>query len=349
METRESSALIYTGVSELGNSPGSVVPGFFNQVQRLNRDITVLVCYNLKPRLYLDGFSGTGIRAIRVEKEADVRAVLAERNWKAYEIVKQNLSLNNVNLEAHKASFEGVVSTYGFDFVDVDPYGSAFPYIDTALHYVRNHGYIGITATDLSTLSGSMRVKSVRRYGGFVVNDRMKHEMGIRLLLGYIARRSAGFDRGIVPIISLWKGHYYRVIFQVNDNLRNAADSVEKIVHFNKKKSISAIYGDLEEGPIWSGNLQNEEILGKFKYPEHLIYLKEYVGGAINENLSLGFMELSDLASFHRTDIPSMGKSLHTLRESGLKAERTGFSTTGIKISGMKPDIDQYWGILSNW
>ena len=346
METRESSALIYTGVSELGNSPGSVVPGFFNQVQRLNRDITVLACFNLKPRLYLDGFSGTGIRAIRVEKEAGVRAVLSERNWKAFEIIRQNLSINNVNVEAHKASFEGVVSAYGFDFVDVDPYGSAFPYIDTALHYIRNHGYIGITATDLSTLSGSMRAKSVRRYGGFVLNDRMKHEMGIRLLLGYIARRSAGFDRGIVPLISLWKGHYYRVIFQVNDNLRNAGHSLEKVVQFNKKRMISSIYGDLEEGPVWTGNLQNRELLEKFHYPEHLDYLKEGMKGYCNENLSVGFMELSDLASFHGKDIPPISKSLEVLRDAGLEAERTGFSPTGIKINGMKPDIEEYWKIL---
>jgi tRNA (guanine26-N2/guanine27-N2)-dimethyltransferase len=346
MEIMEGSAVIHTGVSDLGNAPGSVVPGFFNQVQRLNRDLTVILCFNLRPRLYLDGFSGTGIRAIRIAKEAGVKAVLSEKNWKAFEITRKNIASNDVDLESHNASFESLVSSYGFDFIDVDPYGSAFPYIDAALNYVRNRGYIGITATDLSTLSGSMREKSIRRYGGFVINDRMKHEFGIRLLLGYIARRAAGYDRGIYPVLSMWKGHYYRIIFRVNENLSHARESLNLVRPLNKHDSIASIYQSTQEGPVWSGEIQDENILGSLSYPEGLSHLREYVLNLVNENMSTGFLELSDFASHHHSDIPSMENSLGNLRNSGIKAERTIFSSTGIKLANMQHDADQYWEIL---
>ena len=51
-----------------------------------------------------------------------------------------------------------------FDFIDVDPYGSIVPYLDVALTHVKNGGYIGLTATDLSALTGSAPKKTARRY-----------------------------------------------------------------------------------------------------------------------------------------------------------------------------------------
>ena len=347
MEIREGLASVRTGVSNPGNSPGTVTAGFFNPVQKLNRDITVLAVYNIQPKLYLDGFTGTGLRAIRVEKEAGVRCVASERNRIAYEMSRENIQKNSCDVEIHNKTFEAVVSTYNFDFIDIDPYGSAFPYLDVALNYIRNGGYLGITATDLSTLSGSVPEKAMRRYGAYVKNDRLKHEMGIRLFLGYAARRAAAFDRGITPVLSFWHGHYYRLIIRIFQNLKRAGESLAKIGDFDKKEEISPIYENLKEGPIWKGVLQDDIFLGSLKYPDSVCGSKEFVQSLANENYSCGFFELTDHASHHSSDLPSIAKSMEILERSGYRARRTHFSSTGLKIENCREDYDSVWKLVA--
>ena len=346
MDVKEGSAVIRSGVSTLGNSPGTVTPGFFNAVQRLNRDITVLMAFNIRPRLYLDGFTGTGIRAIRVQKEAGVKAVASERNRAAYLMSVENIRENGLDLEIHNTTFESLVSSYDFDFIDVDPYGSAFPYIDVSLNYLRNGGYLGITATDLSALSGSIVSKSLRRYGGSVVNDRMKHEMGIRLLLGYVARRAAGFDRGIEPVISFWHGHYYRIVVRVLQNLRNASESMKHVNYFNKKSSLSGIYPGLNEGPIWTGVMQNSAMIESLEYPDSVLSVREFVEALPHENYSCGFFEFTDFAMATSSDLPSMKHSIERLADSGYNVQRTHFSHTGLKVSDYCEDYLELWNLI---
>lgn len=347
MEIREGLASVMTGVNNPSNSPGTVTAGFFNPVQKLNRDITVLSVYNIQPKLYLDGFTGTGLRAIRVEKEAGVKCVASERNRIAYEMSRENIQKNGCDVEIHNKTFESVVSTYNFDFIDIDPYGSAFPYLDVALNYIRNGGYLGITATDLSTLSGSVPEKAMRRYGASVKNDRMKHEMGIRLFLGYAARRAAAFDRGITPVLSFWHGHYYRVIIRIFQNLRRAEESLSQIGIFDKNAELSSIYEKRAEGPIWKGNLQDDIFLGSLKYPDSVSDLKIFVESLANENYSCGFFELTDHASYHSSDLPSVAKSMEILESSGYRSARTHFSSTGLKIAKCREDYDSVWKLVA--
>ena len=347
MEISEGLAVVRTGVNNPGNSPGTATAGFFNPVQKLNRDITVLCAYNIRPRLYLDGFTGTGLRAIRMEKEAGVHCVASERNRAAYEMSRENIDKNSSSVELHNRTFESVVSTYNFDFIDIDPYGSAFPYMDVALNYVRNGGYLGITATDLSTLSGSVPDKAKRRYGAYVKNDRMKHEMGIRLFLGYAAKRAAAFDRGIAPLISFWHGHYYRMIIRVHQNLSMAEKSLRKVKFFSKKTSISSIYERRREGPIWTGDIQDEHFIRGLIYPDTVVGVKEFVDSLAYENDSCGFFELTDHASFHSSDLPSLMNSMKILEGSGYRVHRTHFSHTGLKIKKNSGDLDKIWDLIA--
>jgi tRNA (guanine26-N2/guanine27-N2)-dimethyltransferase len=43
-----------------------------------------------------------------------------------------------------------------FDVVDIDPYGTAAPFIDSAVQTVSDGGLICLTCTDLAVLSGAV-------------------------------------------------------------------------------------------------------------------------------------------------------------------------------------------------
>jgi tRNA (guanine26-N2/guanine27-N2)-dimethyltransferase len=311
-----------------------MVPGFLNLSQQVNRDVTISFLNTVKPTLYLDGFASTGIRAIRAIKEANVKTVACERSKIAFEILQQNARNNDCQMEIHNDTFESMVSRYRFDFIDVDPYGSILPFLDISLHYVKNGGYIGFTATDLSVLTGSLREKNLRKYGSCVLNNSFRHEMGIRNLLGFIGRRAANLDCGIEPQISIWNGHYYRTIVKVNKTVREAEDTLEKICNFNLHKSKDQIFEDVDFGPIWVGKLNALFETKKFSFPESISKEnQDFFNSLRNEDLEIFFTDMSENFSRRKLNLMSMESVSTIAKNSGIDSYRTHFSTTGFKSS----------------
>ena len=323
--------------------PGTKRAGFYNQDQVLNRDITIALLSVLKPKSYLDGFGGTGIRGIRVTRETGIHSAVSEINRRSVEIIKENQRLNEVELEVYNEPFESVVSRHLFDFVDVDPYGSIVPYLDLAISHVKNGGYLGLTATDLSALTGSVAQKTRRRYGATISNDRLKHESGIRLLLAYTALRAAALDREIIPQVAFWRSHYYRLVVKVKHGAGAADRNLQNIRNVNKSRELSTLYPDKEEGPIWTGKLCNDEnIEGAVSRPLNSISMDSYsfLSALPHEDRRLYFFELSDFASHLKRSLPSLASmSEYIEEETGKRAFRTHFSPTGIKA---QIDGDQF-------
>lgn len=323
--------------AHFGKGPGARTAGFYNVSQKLNRDLTLVLLNTIKPKLILDGFGGTGVRALRIAKEIGLNVVLSEINKKSYEYILSNQKLNNTFFESYNEGFENIADRYLFDFIDVDPYGTIIPFVDKAITSIRNGGLIAVTATDLSSLSGSLPKKTFRRYGAKIMNDRFRHEMGVRLLISYVIRRAAAFDKGATPVLSFWHSHYYRVFFRIKSGSKQADLSLENVGYINKSKLVSPIYPDIEEGPIWLSNLSDNRILSNLTIPEHLKddrLLGKYLSLLKNEDISVLFVELSDLASHYHTDIPSFKTIFESLKKrSDINFGRTHFSDTGLKIS----------------
>ena len=238
-------------------------------------------------------------------------------------------------MEIHNEPFESVVSRFLFDFIDVDPYGSIVPFLDVALTHVRNGGYIGLTATDLSALTGSAPGKTRRRYNAFISNDRLRHESGIRLLIPYVASRAAAMDKQIMPIVSFWKSHYYRIVVRVKHGAGLADEAIGKIGMLNKTNDVSKIYKDLDEGPLWRGSLMNHEILDNaLNNRMDSISMKtyEFLQSLKHEDEMFYFYELSDFASHFGRSLPPLSGMRDSIeRECGKPAYRTHFSNTGLK------------------
>lgn len=335
MIIREGLSQILIPDDSISSGPGTKRVGFYNPDQVLNRDITIALVNAVKPRNYLDGFGGTGIRGIRVTKETGTHSVVAEINRKSVEVIDKNIRSNEVDINIRNEPFESVVSRSLFDFIDIDPYGSIVPFLDVALTHVRNGGYIGLTATDLSALTGSAPRKTLRRYSSKVQNDRLRHETGLRLLLSYVVRRAAAMDRHIVPLVSFWRSHYYRTVIKVSHGAGHADEDLLKVRMVDKNAEIGPLYGQVEEGPLWTGPLASSEIVNSavLKSPEGVQNKSlEFLKSLPNEDVRLYFFETADYASFSGKSIPR----LETLAKSiemnfNMPAYRTHFSPTGLK------------------
>ncbi len=309
--------------------PGKRGPGFYNADQKINRDLTVAYVSTVRPSFFLDAFGGSGIRGIRVERETGTRTVISEINPVSAATIEENISRNGSRCTLIGDNCETVMSEFKFDFIDIDPYGSALPYIDSALRNVKNGGHIGVTATDLSALTGSAGKVTRRRYSANLTVDSLKHEKGIRLLIRAVIERGAQYEMAAEPMMSFWHSHFYRVIFGVTRGAGRCDRLLEEISPI--------LLNGREEGPLWLGKLETRLLDRTLRAPEHVasdIRAGRFLRNLPDEDLMPLFIDLGDREIFNGGDIPSVSRTVARLAENGFAASRTHFSPTGIKIGG---------------
>lgn len=103
-----------------------------------------------------------------------------------------------------------------FDVVDLDPYGSAAPFLDGGVQSVADGGLLCVTCTDLAVLAGhNYPEKCFSQYGGVSVKAEFSHEVALRLVLHTIATSAARYGRYIQPVLSLSIDFYLRTFVRV--------------------------------------------------------------------------------------------------------------------------------------
>lgn len=103
-----------------------------------------------------------------------------------------------------------------FDCVDLDPYGSAVPFLDAAMNAIADGGLMCVTCTDMGVLAGhNYPEKAFTHYGGVCVNAEYSHEVGLRLVLHSLATTAARYGRYIEPQLSLSIDFYVRLFIRV--------------------------------------------------------------------------------------------------------------------------------------
>ncbi len=298
--------------------PGKIEGVFYNREMVINRDSTIFLIYNLKVRNALDGLAATGVRGIRIIKECDVCTTINDYDPEAIRIIEKNVKMNNVSARVTNRDVNALMAEERFDYVDIDPFGSPVPFIDMAL---RSGRILGITATDTATLGGRNR-RGERRYLAKVSSPpAYVHEIGIRVLLGYIGRMAVRFDLGIEPIFSMWYGHFYRVYVKIFKGSAKAKKTLENIGNSN--------FG----GPLWRGELHNFSFLNEVKIPEWLSTrkkLEKYIELWRNEKFFL-FYHLPSLSSQLGIPTPPISRVMEALEDLGYEAYRTQFSPQGIR------------------
>lgn len=333
MRIKEGLAEIETASDPAVLGPGKVGPSFYNRLQRLNRDLTVLVVSLLKPKLYLDAFGGSGIRGIRIKLETETDAFIAEKSRFSYISVLSNIRMNGLRIGSYNGDFVRALREFPFDFVDLDPYGTVVPYLDETIINMRKPGYLGITATDLSALTGSSQASLKRRYGSQVRPGLWMHETGIRNLLSYVARRSAANDCSVSPVLSFWNGHYYRLFLRVMSGRRNANSALSNIGSLAMSQVSLSESGSV--GPMWLGNMNERHVVENLSVPDYMKEqkLERLISLLKNEDIMTLFYDTRDLYR-KKSSIQPLENVMEIIKNSLSKdAFPTHFSTTGFKTS----------------
>jgi tRNA (guanine26-N2/guanine27-N2)-dimethyltransferase len=109
--------------------------------------------------------------------------------------------------------------------IDLDPYGSAAPFLDGAIQAVENGGMLCVTCTDMAALGGSHPETCFGRYHAFPLQrSGYLQEMALRILLYSIATTAAKYGRSIRPVLSVGMDFYVRVWVEIEDSKADVKD-----------------------------------------------------------------------------------------------------------------------------
>ncbi|MEM2944443.1 MAG: tRNA (guanine(10)-N(2))-dimethyltransferase [Methanomassiliicoccales archaeon] len=323
--------------------PGKRVDVFYNRQNAFNRDISVMFFSALRfCGVALDGLAGTGVRAIRISNElnVDFEFIINDVNRLAFEFIKANIKLNRLdNCIASNSDVRTLLFEKGFDYIDLDPFGSPVFYIDAAIQNCHREGILAITATDTAVLAGTHTRKCMRRYGAHSIRCSFGHELALRILIGFLAREAAKFDRGILPLLCFYADHYLRVHLRLLDGAGNADDSLKQLgfIYFNhisKERSLTPRDDGVKIGPLWMGNLFDKDLLRNMTIFETLACKKrcsKYLEIWKNElDTPPFFYDINELASVLKVSPPPLAVVFEKLSKHG-RVSKTHFSPRGLK------------------
>ena len=188
----------------------------------------------------LDGLTASGLRARRWLNElpctisSRISATIVDLEKEALEWAisshkKFPPSDGAGDLQALQGDLRTEVLSSGRHWIDIDPYGSPAPFIDSAMQSMARSGVMEVSATDTAALTGSSKTALMRRYGARVRTDCLAHDSGMRVMLSNISRIAARHDRTIEPLLSIWDSHHLRVSFRVMKSVSSANILEEKI------------------------------------------------------------------------------------------------------------------------
>ena len=189
----------------------------------------------------LDALSATGLRALRYAKEVPFATKIIANDLlpeatKAIDLNIQHNDLQGIvfsNVGDARAFMYGKVGNeitrgppqyvHRFDVIDLDPYGTAAPFLDAAVQAISDGGLLCVTCTDAGVFASvGYLEKSYVLYGGLPLKGMHSHEAGLRLILHAIAASAARYGLSIEPLLSLSIDFYARLFVRVHKSQNDA-------------------------------------------------------------------------------------------------------------------------------
>jgi len=330
---------------------------FYNPKMLLNRDIGVAMASSLSLTDYLDALSASGIRGLRVAKEASAEKVtLKDVNPQACQLIEKNMARNGLDGTVTCCNANVLLHEQHFQAVDLDPFGSPSSYLSAASRSALS--YLFITATDTAPLCGAHLMSGIRKYMAVPLRTDYHREMGARILLGLAARELARLDKSMQPLLTHVTDHYVRTYLRVIKGAKVADRCLEKIgyvEHCNSCGSFETLRlphpvgicrhcrsRTVLAGPLWLGKIQDPDVitcaleagdLGNRAKKILSTCAKEvdvpmyYDHHSICEKLRLTPGKIEDVIS--------------RLMSLGHQASRTHFTGLGIKTNATLPEIEE--------
>ena len=342
-------------------------PAFYNPRARLNRDFSIIAysafIKNFKgPKIFLDGLSGVGARALRVANEIKgfEKIITNDVNSKALQLSAKSALLNDIkNFETSENEVCRFFSLYSKkdcrgSIVDVDPFGSPAKYVDCAIRATMHGGLMSTTATDLQVLHGLFQSACKRRYYGTPVKTEYGNEIAIRLILGCIYIIAARLDIQIVPMFVDASMHYYRTYVKILSK-PDQKENLGYILHckscgnrkaiINQDDSCNLCNSKVElAGPLWIGQLFDKKfvqtMLDEVKHFSVSKQCEKTLQKAdLESEMPVTYFTLDEIASMMKITPLSMKNAIERLQQNGFKASPTSLNPTGFRTNAQINDI----------
>jgi tRNA (guanine26-N2/guanine27-N2)-dimethyltransferase len=349
----------------------SKAPVFYNPVMELNRDLAVLTLQAYQRRIkreisVCEPLTGCGLRGIRfaVEVEGVTKTVLNDINEQAFRLASYNVRLSSLDkhVTVKKGEANLILSSYSaprkrFDAIDIDPFGSPVPFLDSAVRALRDKGLLALTATDMASLCGVHSRACIRKYGGKPLRTEYCHELAARLLAGCLTAVAAKHDVGVSPIFTHRGEHYIRVYATAKYGAKKADESVKsmgyvlhcfKCFHRETAKGLFEVLHSRQcsecgsklsvAGPLWLGNLFDTGLCDMME--KELQSRKLKLGGKIRKMLALiknesdgppTYFVVDEMCDALNLPVPPVNDVVECLRKAGFHASLTHFSSRGIR------------------
>nr|XP_015210548.1 PREDICTED: TRMT1-like protein isoform X2 [Lepisosteus oculatus] len=296
---------------------------YFNRKMKINRQLVfcslAVLGEERSPLECLDAFGATGIMGLQWAKHLRraVKVTINDINEACVKMIRENCHLNHMRVEGSRGSrhtdAEGqepeedpiatvevtkmdasvIMHLRPFDYIHLDPFGTAVNYLDAAFRNVRNLGIVSVTSTDTGSLYSKSLNVTLRHYGCQIVRTEYYKELAARMVMGTVARAAARCNKGIEVLLAVALEHFVLVVVRVLRGPSQADESVKKIrqlIHcqwceervFLKAGSMveENLYRQLpcnchesmpgktavELGPLWAGSLFNTGFLRRMLY-----------------------------------------------------------------------------------
>lgn len=352
-KVKEGAVEIWVPVEEVKPSKSEA---FYNPRMELNRDLSVAVAGAYFGKAHADicePLAATGVRGVRYCRELqDSEVWIGDIRESAVKLIEKNAKHNNCKNAhvAHKDANE-LISERGYDLVDIDPFGTPSPFMDSAIENTKIGGLLALTATDMMALCGKVKGPMKKYDNAVSIRTEYCHETAVRLVIGLAARRAVKFGKGVKVLLSLSTDHYVRVFLEITEK---PAKEIGHIWHCSSCGSrgfaktgekVSCDCGGklLIMGPLWTGQLFEDDFVASLKIEENFGTAKKLgkiLGLMIEEAGAPGlYYNYHNLCKRYKVCAPRLDKLLENLREKGFVATHTHFDPTSFRTDAKVEEI----------
>jgi len=343
-------------------------PVFYNPRMRFGRDIAVVFARvyrrlrGLEELVVVEPLAGTGVRAVRYALEAEARVVANDIDPDSATLIRVNAERNGVsdrvtvfNLDANELL--GGLRRRGIRpvIIDIDPFGSPLPFLDTAIEALGPGGVVAVTATDTAPLSGTHPRALRRRYEVRPGRTAWEKEQAVRILAGYIIRRAAAHEYGARILLAYYSDYYVRVYAELRRGAGRADRSLEQLGYGvycgdcgytglprlqPPGCPVCGSRAPVVVGPLYTGPLCDREIVeGMASEAERLAgslaegeRAARFLSGFAREcSIEKPYYRVDRLASLLRVNMPSPALLAEELERLGYRSARSLFDPRAVK------------------
>ena len=361
----------------------SDAPVFYNPHMELNRDLSILAIQVFQKQEnrnidICDLFGGSGIRGIRYKNEIDgvENVAINDISELANEYEKHNIELNNlddIEVYQHDASMFLRMKRGEFDVIDIDPFGTPSPFLDSAGYCSRRNSLLCVTATDTSALCGTYKEPCIRKYNAKPYKSEYCHENGIRILAGFVALTLAKYSKCIDIKMSHSTEHYMRLYIKIEKGSKKSDETLKNIgyishcrncLHRQTKKGLASaieencpVCGEklVHAGPLWLGNIQDKEFIQKMidESENKKINTEKQALKLLNSCLHEAdapatFFDIHSICKSLKISAPKLDLIFNELKNKGFIAIKTHYNPLGIKTDANISDLKKILVGLSN-